>query len=245
MTGTIRMKASWIGRALAAIGIAFVLPIVASCASSQVHGVRGYAAGERLPRPGVVLVYDFAVHPSDVDVDKRVGAKATTSEQIRMGRVVANALSEELVKEIPGALGLQAQRASASTPVPLNALMIKGQFVSIDEGSRMKRVVVGFGAGSSEVRTRVQVYQQTAGGPRLVGEAETKASGSKKPGIAGPAAVAGATGQVAGLVLGGVATGVTEIRGAVQADAKRTAKAIAEKLAEGFARRGWIQRIRR
>ena len=51
MMGHSRMRAFSMGRTLAVIGMALVLPIVASCASSQVHGVRGYAAGER--RKGV------------------------------------------------------------------------------------------------------------------------------------------------------------------------------------------------
>ncbi len=238
-----RMEASSISRALSVIGMALVLSIVAACATSKVQVVRRYAAGERLPRPGVVLVYDFAVVPKDVQVDQLgpdiVKRQAYTSEQIQVGRAAANALSEELVKEIR-ALGMRAERASASTPVPRNALLIKGQFVSIDEGDRLKRMVIGFGAGSSEVKTRVYVYQQTPHGPRLLGEAKTIASGSKRPGLAGPAAVAGATGQVAGVVVGGVTGGVSEIRGGVQADAKRTAKPIAEKLAEGFKRQGWM-----
>ncbi len=243
MRSDCRMHAFSIGRVLAVIGMAFVLPIVAGCASSKVEGVRRYVAGERLPRPGVVLVYDFAVVPKDVEVDQLgpdiVERQAYASEQIDVGRAAAKALSEALVKEIQ-ALGMRAERASASTPVPRNALLIKGQFVSVDEGDRLKRMVIGFGAGSSEVKTRFYVYQQTAEGPRLLGEAKTVASGSKKPGIAGPAAVAGATGQVAGVVVGGVTGGVSEIRGGVQADAKRTAETIAEKLSEGFKRQGWM-----
>jgi hypothetical protein len=217
--------------------------MLTGCASSQVRGARGYAAGEQLPRPGVFLIYDFAVDPHDVEVDTLgpdiIAGEAQTSERIRIGRAAANALSEELVKKIRE-LGLPAQHASASTPVPLHAVMIRGHFVSVDEGDMLKRRVIGFGFGSSEVRTRFRVYQQTPDGPRLLGEAETVAQGSKQPGIAGPAAVAGATGQVAGVVVSGATGGVSEIRGGAEADARRSAKAISEKLADVFVSKGWI-----
>ncbi len=51
MTSYCRMNVSSIGQALAVIGMALVLPIVAACASSKVQVVRRYAAGER--RKGV------------------------------------------------------------------------------------------------------------------------------------------------------------------------------------------------
>ena len=39
------------------------------CAGGSVEPGRQYTKGESLPRPPVVLVYDFAVDPADVDVD--------------------------------------------------------------------------------------------------------------------------------------------------------------------------------
>ncbi len=49
--GHSRMRAFSMGRTLAVIGMALVLPIVAACASSKVQVVRRYVAGER--RKGV------------------------------------------------------------------------------------------------------------------------------------------------------------------------------------------------
>ena len=51
-------------------------------------------------------------------------------------------------------------------------------------GSRLKRMVIGFGAGSSKLVARVQVYQALDWGRRRI--AEATATGSKAPGMAVP-----------------------------------------------------------
>ena len=50
--------------------------------------------------------------------------------------------------------------------------------MSVDEGSRVKRMVVGFGAGASEIRTLVQVYETVDEGRRLVEDFYTTVKGS-------------------------------------------------------------------
>ena len=118
--------------------------------------------------------------------------------------------------------------------------MIKGQFVALDEGDQTKRTLVGFGAGSGEVKAEFRAYQMTSEGSVLRGRGEVVAHGSHKPGMAAPIAVAGATGQVLGVVVGGATTVKSESEGAIEADAKRAADAIAEELSKVFRNRGWI-----
>ena len=65
-------------------------------------------------------------------------------------------------------MGLQAERGSAVPAGVQNALLIKGQLVSIDEGNRTERVIIGLGAGRSDVRAQVQVYQVTSAGNQLI-----------------------------------------------------------------------------
>ena len=47
-------------------------------------------------------------------------------------------------------------------------MLIKGQLISIDEGNRTERVIVGLGAGRSDVRAQVQVYEVTPAGSQLI-----------------------------------------------------------------------------
>lgn len=43
----------------------------------------------------------------------------------------------------------------------------QGQFVTIDEGDRTKRLTIGLGTGTSHLIARVQVYQVTEDAARL------------------------------------------------------------------------------
>ena len=53
--------------------------------------------------------------------------------------------------------------------------------------NRAQRVVVGFGLGSSVVRTQTQLYYDAEGQNRLLRTFETNAESSSKPGVAATA----------------------------------------------------------
>ena len=140
-------------------------------------------------------------------------------------------------------MGLPAQRVVGAPANWANALLIEGQFLSIDEGNRTERVVIGLGAGRSEVQTHVQVYEaqrHAAGAPRGV---LTDAKSGYKPGAAetmGMGAAAGTLAVSAAVTVAG--TVASEALGVnVEADARRTASEVAEKLQAYFTRQGWIQ----
>ncbi len=222
-----------------------LLALLAGCASTSARPVSSYS-GPTLAKPERVLVVDFAVSPDQVSLNRgpfesRAEPSRGTSpnaEQLKLGQEVATVLSEELVKRIR-ALGLAAERASAGKKAELGTMVIEGQFVSIDEGSRAKRLVVGFGAGGSVVKTMAQVYVGGPSGPVLAQTFETEAKSAPTPGLVGggPAAAAGR------VVVAGAAAAVkagTELRKGVAAAAERTADELAERLGEFFVAQGWI-----
>src|SRR5574341_284222 len=150
-------------------GLIGLLPIffVMSCASTKVERASKYTG--QLPRPDRILVYDFSVSPEDVKLDKGLSPEITrltkgtsrTEEELKVGREVADALSKELVKEIQS-LGLPAERFGVeSISYRGNIMRIEGQLLSIDEGNRTERTMIGLGAGRSEVDAHVQVYETT------------------------------------------------------------------------------------
>ena len=230
-----------IGRWKSVLGLCVLCALV-SCTS--VRTVSEYSGGP-LPRPDRVLVADFAVSPEDVKLDRGISARvyaaakgsSRTAQELEIGRKVASALSLKLVAEIRK-LGLDAQRSMGS-PMPRgNDLVIDGHFISIDEGNRTERVVVGLGMRRSDVQTEVQVYQSA----RLVEQFEVEAKSGRKPGAAetmGVGAAADSLG-VAAAVSGTVAVGSETFSANVEADASRTAKKLAQQLAVFFVRQGWI-----
>jgi len=229
---------------LAGILISGLMAIGMGCASAGVTPMAGSADQSMLPRPGVVLVYDFAVHANDVMVDSlgaefmSEGEKLTEEEQ--SARATANAFSVALVDQLRKE-GINAQRANDGDVPPVHAIVLKGQFVAIDEGSRFKRIVIGFGAGSSEIRARVQVYQATERGLHRIVAAEAKATGSKTPGMAIPVAGGAAMGSAAtSAVISGGMNIARETKGAMNPDAERMAKKIAERAKAFYVRQGWL-----
>lgn len=148
---------------------------------------------------------------------------------------------EKLLAEII-ALGLPAERATQQALAGGETLLIKGQFVSINEGNRTERVVIGLGAGRTDVKTHVQVYEKTAQGSRLLEEFRTDAKSGRKPGMAEMMGAGAAAGHLAvsAAVSSGLAFASEEFSANVDADAKRTGNEIAKKLKEFFARQGWI-----
>jgi hypothetical protein len=156
---------------------------------------------------------------------------------------VADALAEKLVVEIRD-LGLQAQRGQGLPPGVGTGLVIRGQFVGVDEGNRTERVALGLGAGRSDVRVRTQVFEVTpGGGSRLADEIEVDAKSGLQPGMAETMGVGALAGHLvtATLVSGGLQVADEELGTSVVADADRAAKGITKQLAAFFAEQGWTR----
>jgi hypothetical protein len=223
-----------------------VLIAVAGCASTKVTERQRYE-GEKLARPGRIIVYDFAATPADIPAWSAAAgeyAQPSTSqsmEAVEMGRQLGAQVAEELVMEIR-AMGLPAVRAAGQPAPQVNDIVIIGYFESIDEGSAAKRVVLGFGSGAAELSTRVEGYLMTQQGLRKLGAGTVEAGGGKGPGVAVPLAVTVATANPIGLIVGGAAKAGGEMTGAstIKGTAKRTAKKIADELRVAFRKQGWI-----
>ena len=101
-----------------------------------------------------------------------------TAEQIRLGRELGGKIADRLVEDIRD-MGMPVTRAftSATTTTHPNDIVIRGYLASIDEGSATKRMAIGFGSGSSELRTVVEGLQVTPQGLRMLGSATVEAKG--------------------------------------------------------------------
>ena len=66
-------------------------------------------------------------------------------------------LSNTIVAELNDA-AIRAIRLEPGALTPQDGLLVGGEFLELDEGNRMRRAMVGFGAGSEEVKVQVEVY---------------------------------------------------------------------------------------
>ncbi len=126
-TRGLRQSSCWM------VGIALL--VAAGCGPTSVETTSQVSG--RLPRPNVILVYDFAVTPEEVQLDEGISTQilqqiqqsqgtSRTAQEIKVGHAVANAVAAELVTQIRG-YGLPGQRALGWPARQGNTLMVKGQ----------------------------------------------------------------------------------------------------------------------
>lgn len=224
-----------------------LLVAAAACAPTHIRQEQAYD-GPALPRPDNILVADFAVTPQEVRLDSGLRARlmsavsgtAPDAQAAEDGRAVAGAISSTLVQEIQK-LGLPAVRADASAPaIGGNTLIIDGQMLSVDEGNRTRRNLIGLGAGQSTVEADLQLYYQSSGSqPRLIESFEAVAQSSRKPGAAETMGVGAATGRVAESAAMGAGTSLL-VSGDATSDGERMAQQVVQKLKPFFTRQGWL-----
>lgn len=231
MRVTHRLMALWLTSLAATLAL--------GCAKAGIDVMQAGPTGPMV-KPPVLLVYDFAVTPEDALTDS-VGAYweragEAESKEIQLGHATAVSLSEQLVAKLQKK-GIAAERALDDRAPPLHAFVVRGQFLDVDKGSRLKRVVIGFGAGSSKLVARVQVYQVVDWGLRRIAEAEAVASGSKMPGMALPVGIAA---TVTSAAISGGMNILKEVRGGMDADAGRMAEQIAKRAEAYYRSQGWL-----
>jgi len=223
------------------------LALVAGCASTNVTQ-QTPISNAGLPRPNQIWVYDFVANPADMPPNSSIGGQVSapsappTAAEIDEGRQLGALIASNLVADIQ-AMGLSAAQAGPASMPQVGDAVIRGYLVSAQGGSAVKRFVIGFGAGTSEMDTVVEGYAVTSQGWRKLGSGTLTSSGNKTPGMIVPAAVAIATANPIGLIVVGGAKiyGEASGRSGLEGRAKATAEAIAEQLEIRFQDRGWIQ----
>lgn len=230
-----------------AVRLAGSLGLLALAACGSAKTSTTYESTSQLPKPDVVIVEPFAVSPDEVQLDRGLSAQlqqaiqggSRTDQERTAGRQVADAIAEKLVAQIRD-LGLPAQLGTKAPPGAKTPLFVRGQLTSIDEGNRTERMVIGLGAGRTDVRAQVQVYAGSR--KELVDELEVDSSSGLKPGMAESMGVGAITGHLltATLISGGVGIASEAMSDTVVADADRAASGIAKQLAGYFGQQGWI-----
>lgn len=227
-------------RMFALAGLLLLPVIQLGCAKATVTQTR-MAPGE-LPKPDMVIVHDFAVTSAEVKLDQGLASSLNKSanpaeEEVKIGRLVADALSKHLARELNEA-GIKAYRASPNLQPTKTTMEVRGSFIKIDQGNKTQRNLIGLGLGNGKVETLAQAYQNGV----LEAQAITSTKGSLKPGMltsVGASAAVGAASTTT-VIISGVSTVVSsELLATVEADAKRTAKELSEKIVEAYKRRGW------
>ncbi len=163
----------------------------------------GTSPAGRIASPDRIMVYDFSA-----------GDPRTASE-----------LSAALLKQLRKA-GQFASPGAAGETAPANTLVVQGYFEQIQQGKKLIRTGVGFGAGASKVRVHVDLV--VAG--TVVSQFEGTSTSSKRPGAALSMGLGAAPAMAAALAVG--ADQKQDVKGDVNRLAKQLSKQIVKAMAE-------------
>ncbi|HUO05390.1 MAG TPA: DUF4410 domain-containing protein [Candidatus Binataceae bacterium] len=223
--------------------------VVAGCAGAKVT-----EETQRAPlaaaKPAQIVVYPFAISSAEVTLNQSIGSRIyrnmsdenSTAEQAKLAHDTAQnvcvTVSTTLTQK-----GYNAVCLSRGVPVNANnALVVDGEFTNINEGNRLRRMVIGLGAGASTLDTSVEVSQVFSGESKMVMQFTTHADSGKMPGAAitgPPGAVAGGAAAAASLGANVAAGGVKSVTSSTGYLADKTSTQIINQLTAYFQQQGW------
>jgi hypothetical protein len=186
--GNAASKTRTLGIRHALVGIFFLASIPLDGHGAKVVDQEDLAS---LPpgRPAIVYVQDFKIEKESTSTDQEtVGgsraraliakAKSATGMQ---GSQVVELMSSSLVSDLNRG-GLKAQRLATGESLPKNGWLVRGVFTEVDQGSRVLRSQVGFGAGATDLAVLVHVADLQKGKLEPFYKLEAEAGNRKMPG---------------------------------------------------------------
>lgn len=236
-------------RRLAVAAVAASAMLAAGCASAGVTGIQQTGLLQPV-HADVIYVHAFHADAEQVKLDGGLAQKLKTmasggsaaSAQSGTAAEAREQVADEIVRQLQ-AQGLHAVRADGPAPANANALIVDGDFSKIDEGSSRRRLLIGLGAGKSEVGVAVRIsYQPANGAPVPLQSFLATADSGHMPGVAETAGVGAAAGHIATAAAAGTGVhGVSEVkRDSVYADATRLADSIARQVSAASTEEGWL-----
>ncbi|MFZ0890469.1 MAG: DUF4410 domain-containing protein [Candidatus Binataceae bacterium] len=200
-------------------------------------------------RPTQIVVYPFSVDPSDVTLNqsiiqrayRNVSGEDESAQQLK----IAHDTAENVCLEVVTALKEKGYDAVCQkrgiTVAGDNVVIVDGDFTDISEGNRLRRLVIGLGAGASTLDTSVEVWQRSGDMSSRLLAFTTHADSGKMPGAAvmGPAGAAAGAGAASVVVANAAAGGVKNYTSSNGFLADKTATQIVDSLTQYFAQHGW------
>jgi len=169
-----------------------VVIALAVCGGAKVISTSAMAAPAAAPT--AVYVTDFDIEGTPVQqsgpgsVINRVrpgiigsgplGVARTPEQQARdLVDLMANSIVNDLHKD-----GIAAERLPPGMPLPVSGWLVRGVFLQVDAGNRLRRAAIGFGAGATDLQVATTVDQLSGAAPQPLYTIDTNAQSGKLPG---------------------------------------------------------------
>lgn len=114
---------------------------------------------------------------------------------------LVDSMSTSIVKDL-AKNGVMSRRLTPGQPVPTNGWLVRGVFTEVNQGNQLRRAMIGFGAGKTDLQVLVDFNDLTKGAPRPFYQVSTTADSGKAPGAA-PTIILGPAGAAARFVIAG------------------------------------------
>jgi hypothetical protein len=216
---------------------------------ADVQTIASYDGPEPLAKPRKIVINDFTVPPDAVTTDYSAAAQLHRRHELLLGmfkgthpqspeEVVQASFGDALLDELKKTSLSTERRADTGADLPTNALVIQGQFTTIDEGNRSKRIMIGFGRGASDVQAEVVVLLTTRGQPIVLSQFVVNSASGEKPGAAAGMGAMGVNGAAAATSVAAGSAGQTSAT--VEGDASRMAREVARQVEQVMVDQKWI-----
>ena len=144
--------------------------LVAGCAGASV-APQSQSAPVTGGRPSTIYVYPFAATAQDVTLNQGFFQRAyqnltnanVDQDQVQIAEATAQALAANIVQELQGKGYNAVQLARGTAVTGDNVLIVDGEFVDINEGNRLRRMVMGWENGQATLNTKVQICRMANG----------------------------------------------------------------------------------
>jgi hypothetical protein len=202
-----------------------VLPL-AGCASISVQPGQDEATARP---PQKVYVEAFDTKMADFEVDREGAELASFKSNLQL--MMSTGICLDLTKRLITATAVDGRPHFSPQP----AWAIAGEFVRVNQGSRLLRGTVGFGLGGTKLVCRVRVYDLERGLREPFLTFTTTGGSNAEPGAITAIATDPLTIAIEAVAggAGGIAHGLTE-------DTGRTAREITAELSDYLYHHGWI-----
>jgi Domain of unknown function (DUF4410) len=127
--------------------------------------------------------------------------KGKSSDPAVRARQIVDLMGDSLVKQLTKA-GFSASRMGIGSPFPAQGWLLRGLFTEVAEGNRVRRALIGFGQGQTDIQVIATIDDLSQGTPKPLYQIATDATSGSTPGAA-PTLVLGPYGAAARFVMSG------------------------------------------
>lgn len=144
-------------------------------------------------RPARIYVADFDLQAARIQEERGLLPPLELPDPIRrilphqtddpneMAVKLVNLMSDSIVTDLAKA-GYSATKLAPGQQMPSDGWLVRGVFTQVQEGNQLRRAVIGFGAGKTDLQVVTSINRLADGPPKPLYEVQTDATSGNGPG---------------------------------------------------------------